>query len=202
MLSVFNSNTQLINKHGDKIAWNRDINELLTLRTQGTIGQVIDLLKKTKKPRLPAKIIEKEKELFLLAKVNLEDCKDEEQKFVTKLIKLRNIQYSEVINAINFFNDNTIFSTKHGVKGAQFENVLIVLGRGWNQYNWNQMLESASSGIPAGKEDSFERNRNLFYVACSRPQKRLAMLFTQYLSETSLNTLSQWFGDVIEPLEL
>lgn len=92
------------------------------------------------------------------------------------------------------------FETKHGVKGVEFENILVVVGRGWNQYNFGEMLEFTGNQIPAGKEDSFERNRNLFYVACSRPKKRLAILFTQVLSPGALTTLGNWFGaDTILP---
>ena len=32
--------------------------------------------------------------------------------------------------------------------------------------------------IPKGKEGSYERNRNLFYVCCSRPKKRLFFFVT------------------------
>ncbi|NUQ46735.1 MAG: ATP-dependent helicase, partial [Phycisphaerae bacterium] len=90
----------------------------------------------------------------------------------------------------------TLSETKHGVKGAEFENVLVVVGRGWNQYNFNEMLELASdpSHIPADKAEAFDRNRNLFYVACSRPKRRLAILFTQQLSQKGLQTLTLWFG--------
>ena len=92
-------------------------------------------------------------------------------------------------------------TTKHGVKGAEFENVLVVVGRGWNQYNFGEMLELAgASVIPVAKEEAFERNRNLFYVACSRPQKRLAILFTQLLSPEAIATLESWFGaDAVTP---
>ena len=97
------------------------------------------------------------------------------------------------------------FETKHGVKGAQFENVLVVVGRGWNRYNFNEMLELAQQGaqIPAKREAAFERNRNLFYVTCSRPKRRLAVLFTQELSDTAIQTVGNWFGgDNLEPLDL
>lgn len=33
---------------------------------------------------------------------------------------------------------------KHGVKDAEFENVLVVVGRGWNKYNFGKMLENVS----------------------------------------------------------
>ena len=80
------------------------------------------------------------------------------------------------------------------MKGAEFENVLVILGRGWNQYNWNQFLEWFPDRYPKDKEDSYLRNRNLFYVACSRPKRNLALLFTQELSQSAINTLESWFG--------
>ena len=99
-----------------------------------------------------------------------------------------------MIALASFIDDKTPFSTKHGVKGAEFENVLVVCGRGWNNYNWSQFLEWANNGVPKGKEDSFERNRNLFYVACSRSKTRLAVLFTQFLTKNALATINNWFG--------
>ena len=43
-------------------------------------------------------------------------------------------------------------------------------------------------------------DRNLFYVACSRPQKRLAILFTQLLSPGAMATLENWFeADAVTP---
>ncbi|MFM0397270.1 hypothetical protein [Paraburkholderia phytofirmans] len=81
------------------------------------------------------------------------------------------------------------------MKGAEFDNVLVVIGRGWNQYNFGEMLGlAAGQAIPAAREESFERNRNLFYVACSRPKRRLALLFTQLLSPVAMGTLEQWFS--------
>ena len=64
------------------------------------------------------------------------------------------------------------------------------------------MLEWANRGIPAGKQDTFERNRNLFYVSCSRPKHGLALLFTQELSATAITQLRAWFGEVLVPFEL
>ena len=80
------------------------------------------------------------------------------------------------------------------MKGAQFDNVLVICGRGWNQYNWNQMLEWMDGSYPADKKDTFERNRNLFYVSCSRAKHNLTLLFTQELSEKSIGVLEQIFG--------
>ena len=174
----------------DKQTWARDMRTLNELRETGTIGEVLDLLKKTRRPRLPDTVQRTETEL---AKANLEEI--EESRTLRQISKLRAIPYTELMSLALFVNDHTPFSTKHGVKGAEFENVLVVLGRGWNYYNWNQFLEWFPNRFPDNKTDFYERNRNLFYVACSRPKKRLALLFTQKLSEVALDTLRSWFGE-------
>ncbi len=109
--------------------------------------------------------------------------------------KLRKVSYQEIKNLRRYLAGFSPFETKHGVKGDQFENVIVVIGRGWNHYNFGEMLEFAGGKpIPAKKAEGFERNRNLFYVACSRSQKRLALLFTQKLSIDAIKTLAKWFG--------
>jgi len=194
MLDAFGLHAPAINTHLKKKEWHEDTIRLKNATKQGTIGDVIDVLRETKKPRLPQKVEGKEKKLADLLSKPAEDRDDAERRFVDKYIALKAVPYVEVSRAAKYINDNTHFSTKHGVKGAEFDNVLVVLGRGWNHYNWNQMLELAHDGIPADKQDSFERNRNLFYVTCSRPKHRLALLFTQELSNTAITQLTAWFG--------
>ncbi|MAF98873.1 MAG: DNA helicase II [Micavibrio sp.] len=190
MFSLLGRRTPLMSTHQNKEEWAKDMEALLALRENGTIGEIIDHLLKSKRPRLPESIENKERRL----QEWLKQEEREENRSLSELSNLRNIAYSEIIALTNFLNNSTPFNTKHGVKGAEFENVLVVCGRGWNQYNFNQFLEWAGGSIPANKEASFERNRNLFYVACSRPKKRLCLLFTQELSANALKTLGNWFG--------
>ncbi len=173
----------------DKSLWAKDMTELLKLRETGTIGNVVDHLRRTKRPRLPERVERREQELEQVP-ANTEP----EKSSLINLRKLREVPYREVSMLAQFLNDHSPFATKHGVKGAEFENVLVVIGRGWNMYNFNQMLEWAYEGIPSGKQDTYERNRNLFYVVCSRPKTRLALLFTQKLSTKALAALENWFG--------
>lgn len=112
-------------------------------------------------------------------------------------VKIKNFRLlRDVVAVTNYLEGHSPFETKHGVKGAQFENVLVVVGRGWNRYNFGKMLENAMSQdkLTVKERGSFEDNRNLFYVACSRPEKRLALLFTQELSDKALKTVEKWFG--------
>lgn len=192
MFEVLGSRTPTIRSHVDKAEWAEDIDKLLTLRDTGTIGAVLDQLKRTKRPRLPDAVEGKEREL----ERQKQGSGAEESPSIERLRKLRDISYQEIIALDRFIDGYTPFSTKHGVKGAEFENVLVVVGRGWNQYNFNQFLEwaGATEDIPSNRQEAYERNRNLVYVACSRPKKRLAILFTQKLSNKAMTILAKWFG--------
>lgn len=190
MFSVIGRKVGSLSNLAEKQDWARDMQRLVQLRAAGTIGEVIDLLNETRKPRLPESVFKTER---LLAEANREEI--DASMTLTQIEKLRPLPYSELIALVDFINDHTPFSTKHGVKGAEFENVLVVLGRGWNQYNWTQFLEWFPNRFPANQEEGYFRNRNLFYVACSRPKKNLALLFTQELTRDALCTLEGWFGN-------
>lgn len=196
MFKSMGTRADVLRTHEEKTSWIQDVRTLVSLRDSGTIGDVLDHLKKTKRPRLSTKVKKAEEELAGASEEELQDSSRLQQRQ-----SLRGIPYSEIVSLAKFVNDHTVFSTKHGVKGAEFENVLVVFGRGWNNYNWNQFLEWFAAGVPDGEESTYERNRNLFYVACSRPKMRLAMLFTQELSLQALSALKDIFdGKNIIPL--
>ncbi|MER8996053.1 hypothetical protein [Mesorhizobium sp. M0678] len=145
----------------------------------------------SQRPRLPDRVEELQ---HALAAFEV-DGEVEIPRPLAELQKLRPVAYAEIKALRRYLDGYSPFETKHGVKGAQFENVLVVLGRGWNQYNFGEMLELAGAAVvPAGKQAAFERNRNLFYVACSRPKRRLTLLFTQELPNAALAKLQEWFG--------
>ncbi|MFA5190949.1 MAG: UvrD-helicase domain-containing protein [Verrucomicrobiia bacterium] len=198
MFGVLGSRTQVIRSHADKAAWFENIASLLKLRETQTIGAVLDHLRKAQRLPMPEVVERKERALEKHGALPVPDEPDE----ITRLRQLRAVPYKELVALKEFIDEKTPFSTKHGVKGAEFENVLVVFGRGWNLYNFGQFLEwSGAAGVPADKVDAYERNRNLFYVACSRPKRRLALLFTQELKAEALATLAKWFGNAaINPL--
>lgn len=189
MFSVIGRKVGSLSSLADKQNWARDMQRIVELRATGTIGEVIDLLKATRRPRLPEAVFKTE---MRLAEATREEI--DASRTLTQIEKLRPLPYSELSALAKFINDHTPFSTKHGVKGAEFENVLVVFGRGWNQYNWTQFLEWHPDRYPGNKEESYVRNRNLFYVACSRPKKNLVLLFTQELTPGAIATLEGWFG--------
>lgn len=190
MFGCFGTSTPKVRRHADKIAWSDAMAALSAQRADGTIGDVVDFVAATPPMRLPEAVEEAERRL---AENGAEPVEGESRR-IGQLRQLRQVPYVELMALNRFIDGHTPFATKHGVKGAEFENVLVVVGRGWNKYNFGQMLEWFQAGPPADKVESFESNRNLFYVACSRPKARLAVLFTQLLSAEALGQLTDWFG--------
>ena len=178
----------------DKTEWMKNLGKVMHVRANSTIGNMLDLLMETKIPRLPSKIEEAEKRYQQLTSKANDALEESESKFIKKLSKLRSVKYSEVSNLSEYIDAKTPFSTKHGVKGAEFDNVLVVCGRGWNKYNWNQMLEWMDGSWTKDKQDAYERSRNLFYVSCSRAKHNLTLLFTQELTTKSTSVLEQIFS--------
>ncbi len=187
-------NVPAIRSRADKREWSDAMDKLIELRECGTVGDVMDHLLSVRRPRVPDAVERREQELreFDLG------AGEEMPRILGELKKLRAVPYQEVVALCRYLAGHSPFETKHGVKGVEFENVLVVVGRGWNRYNFNEMFELArdSAHMPKNKHDAFERNRNLFYVACSRPKRRLAILFTQKLSPTALQTVGKWFAEV------
>ena len=190
MFGCLDAGRPSIRRHQDKAAWSQSFQELVELRHTGTIGQVIDFMRAQEHMRVPEAVIDRENRLAAVGDVPTEN----EPRRVTQLRRLRDVSYAELMAVDAFIDGHTPFATKHGVKGAEFENVLVIVGRGWNRYNFAQMLEWLDPGPPPDKTASFESNRNLFYVACSRPKRRLALLFTQVLNQAALAKVNDLFG--------
>lgn len=104
------------------------------------------------------------------------------------------IPYSEVLCALEYLKPSSLFSTDHGVKGEEYENVLFVVGRGWNDYKFDEVLCKDESKLSDTEAASYRRNRNLFYVCCSRPIKNLTLLVTVPTNVAFEQYLTNVFG--------
>ncbi len=89
---------------------------------------------------------------------------------------------------VRYLNEASPFSTQQGVKGSEFERVLVVLDddEGTHvQFSYDKYLgikplsERDEANRGEGRETAVERTRRLFYVCCTRAKKDLAVvLFT------------------------
>lgn len=86
---------------------------------------------------------------------------------------------------------NLPYSTKHGVKGDEFDTVMVVLddaGANWSQYSFGNLLAGSDT-----TEARLHRTRNLFYVSCSRAKRNLAVIDLA-APGSSIRKIEQLFG--------
>lgn len=172
-------NVPRISKASEKQDWQKLFTNLLKAREAGTIGQMLEAVRSSPLIRLPDRVAEL---------LSAHGSEPEGQSDVRALLA---VPYKEIVGLKDFMDEHTPFSTQHGVKGAEFEEVIVICGKGWNHYDFNGFLELCGMSIPASKTAGFERARNLFYVSCSRPKERLAILFTEPVSDKALSTLKE-----------
>lgn len=173
-----------IQSHSDKLRLRSLIEELITVRKNNTIGDVLKYVYESDLFPKPKNIEEFE------LKISGDELDEKLQKKKGFFDELMEIPYQEVMALHKFIEEKTPFSTKHGVKGAEFDNVLVVIDdTSWNQYNFNSLF----SGLT--QKSQYSRTRNLFYVCCSRAKDRLAVLALSAFSTASIDTAKLWFGE-------
>ena len=115
----------------------------------------------------------------------------------TSIEAFLSLDYAQFIAVKDFLHPKAQYSTEHGVKGEEYDNVIFVISKGWNQYQFETYapMITKKAVIPSGKQASFERNRNLFYVCCSRPKKRLIFFVTVPIDSTFKSFLVELVGE-------
>lgn len=84
-----------------------------------------------------------------------------------------------------YIEDQSPFSTQQGIKGAEFQRVLVVLDDeegSYNLFSYNKyfgitdMSDTDLQNISEGRDSVISRTRRLFYVCCSRAIRDLAVV--------------------------
>lgn len=121
--------------------------------------------------------------------------------------RIKDVQFSEFQNLFEYLEGKTPFSTQHKTKGAEFDNVLVILDNGnWNDYNFNYIFdkENIYQQLVNGKSktksklESFprilDRTQKIFYVCCTRAKENLAVFFHAPNAEV-IAKAKEWFGE-------
>jgi DNA helicase-2/ATP-dependent DNA helicase PcrA len=111
----------------------------------------------------------------------------EEKSYVYNQVK--ELKYKVFQDLYDYVEDYTPFSTQHKVKGAEFDNVLVVLDNGnWNNYNYESLF------LKNAKETVHERTEKIFYVCCTRAKENL-VVFYDSPSDEVIEKAKEWFGE-------
>ena len=189
IISILRKKGFQLTQHEDKEVIDAKIKALIELRKTGTLEDVLNLLKKKNLVNIHQKIFDFE-EFIQRGDYDSDEDRtkaDKNKSFYQSLIQTN---YKEFMNCFQFIEEQTPFSTKHGTKGNEFDNVLVIIDdKAWKQkYNFKAYFENTESNI-----NRLERTRNLFYVCCSRAKEDLAILALSDMS-SAMGTINNWFG--------
>lgn len=187
LFSRLKSNGFVLSKHQEKQRLREYIDELNVYRENKKITEVLDFI-----ATHDIQLIQTQDYLLFIKKIEQDKTDDEDdERNITIYKKLKAISFKEVIALYSFIEDHTVYSTKHGVKGSEFENVLLIVDdRAWNNFNDNQVFGDDKLSNP----ERYNRTRNLLYVCCSRAKNKLALYSTTPMSLSSKRTIEKWFG--------
>lgn len=94
--------------------------------------------------------------------------------------KFLQMNSEEISQFVEFIDENTPYSTQHGVKGEEYNDVVVVFDdteAAWNNYSFAKILTPDVSGQPT--EGQSNRTSKLAYVCFSRAEENLkVVLFT------------------------
>lgn len=184
MYEVLGTIRQPIQTKRQKKQW-KELADALQIARQGTIYDVLRVASDSRLIPIPPDIMKYIEEY---------NAEDDIAYAKTTLKQFYDIKYEQVINAIEFFGPEAIYSTDHGVKGEEYDNILFVMGRGWNIYKFEDFLYKDIKSLQDKELAAYIRNRNLFYVCCSRPRKRLAIFITVEIGSQFEAYLQDIFG--------
>ena len=172
----------------------QSVNELFKLWNDEKEPNCIDILKNIEKSGL-FEIPDKLKDILIN-----EDLNDEELAIRQAL----SADFDEIIKYNEYINGNSEFATHQGVKGLEFPRVMVIIddeeAKGF-LFSYEKLFgakEKSYTDIKnelEGKDTSMSRTARLFYVACTRAEKSLAIIaYTENIDKVR-NTLTDnnWF---------
>ena len=182
-------------QHNVKLYQERKYNEFLrqteyqirSIEDKQNLKNIIDILE-----NMSEKSIE---EIISYASENnlctIED--DKYQRFIEEEFyvynQVKELKYKVFQDLYDYVEDYTPFSTQHKIKGAEFNNVLVVLDNGnWRKYNFENLF------LKNGSESVLERTEKIFYVCCTRAKENL-VVFYDSPSDEVLVKAREWFGE-------
>jgi DNA helicase-2/ATP-dependent DNA helicase PcrA len=170
--ALINKSDFKINNGSDKVQLNEKLNDLYFIKGEN----IESVMKKADELRL-CQIDERTKDFL------------DKNKFLFERVK--NVNFKEIESLYKYVENETVYSTQHGIKGAQFNNVLVFLDKSGNtKLNYKALFEKT-----VGKESIIERTQKLFYVCCTRAMDDLIVFYNDEFSEEVIEQAKIWFDE-------
>lgn len=194
VLSILTENGFKLERVNAKREAREALTQLNRLYDDGSLGDLLKHITRYKLIALPDEISE-ELAIRQNSNASLSEPADDDAKAHRKFYdELFALPYKQVTALCAFLDEHSPFSTKHGVKGAEFDTVFVVLddkGAAWRIYSFDKYLNGEDE---KKNPDRFVRTRNLFYVCCSRAKSNLVVIDLAAGSKAKDARIQEMFG--------
>ncbi|MGR5137025.1 UvrD-helicase domain-containing protein [Vibrio jasicida] len=120
--------------------------------------------------------------------------------------------FFQIRNYKEYIEENSIFRTHQGVKGNEFDRVMVIMDDdeaggflfSYEQYfGVKELSQSSKKKQDAGEETGLDRTRRLFYVTSTRAKSSLAhVIYTSDVNRLKTNLIERKFARECEIIEL
>ena len=136
----------------------------------------------------------------------LSDPAEGESVEIAALRKALSVSFTTLEKYFAYVSDNTRFATHQGVKGLEFPRVMVIMddaeAKGFlfsyeKLFGAKPKTDTDIKNEREGKDNSITRTTRLFYVACTRAEKSLAIItYTQDCEAVKATAMkNNWFED-------
>lgn len=184
-LEILKSNSPLLSKKNIEKSYE------LYLRCREETGTVAKKVNDNHSIREVVKAV-RDSQLLTIPEVIRQACEltpdeinDEMEEDLQAWVKVMDLPISMVRKYDDYVNQHTRFDTHQGVKGLEFERVMVIIddseAKGFmfsydKLFGVKELTETDIKHIEAGEESSIDRTLRLFYVTCTRAKESLAII--------------------------
>jgi len=184
-LEILKSNSPLLSKKNIEKSYE------LYLRCREETGTVAKKVNDDHSIRKVVKAV-RDSQLLTIPEVIRQACEltpdeinDEMEEDLQAWVKVMDLPISMVRKYNDYVNQHTRFDTHQGVKGLEFERVMVIIddseAKGFmfsydKLFGVKELTETDIKHIEAGEESSIDRTLRLFYVTCTRAKESLAII--------------------------
>ena len=169
------------------------------VRENKTIREIVKLIYDSQLICLP-NVVERANNLH---SVDVKESDDEE---LIAWVNAMDLPIEIIRKYDDYVNHRTRFDTHQGVKGLEFDRVLVIIddseAKGFmfsydKLFGVKDLTETDINNISEGKDTSINRTKRLFYVTCTRAKKSLAVLmYTNNPAKVKEETIRKgWFDE-------
>ena len=138
--------------------------------------------------------------------LSVTDLNDEIEEDLQAWVRVMDLPINMVRAYDNYVNHRTRFDTHQGVKGLEFDRVMVIIddfeSKGFmfsydKLFGVKELTETDIRHIEAGEESSVDRTQRLFYVTCTRAKESLAIvMYTSDSEKVKNQAISKgWFSE-------